>query len=136
MSSVTEHVDDAAGRFADEEAADAPGLVGEGVDDVAAEALGGGVGGVDVVDLDGDVGVDRGGGVAGHHAQLEGAVAGGGVGRDPAHVHHLLQAEHLLAEAARGGGVVSAEIGDDAVDGHGAHHDARRGMRGGAGWAA
>ena len=117
-SEVAQHVDHPAGRLAHEEPAHAPGFIGQRVEDREAPAEHLGVDGIHVVHLDRHVGRDRGAGVVGHHADLDVAVAGVGVGDDPAQVHRHLEAEHVDVELARGLRIAGVQVGHDAADAH------------------
>ena len=90
---MAEHVDDVAVGVADEEAAPSPRLVSEGVRDLGALTDGGGVRGVNVIDLNREVRNDGRGLVVGQQADLRTRPAWVRQGDDPAVVHHRLKAE-------------------------------------------
>lgn len=69
-SGVTEDIEHFAARIAHEEPADAPGLIGQRMNDLATEVLRSSVGRVHIVDLDRSIRCNRGGGVLPHYADL------------------------------------------------------------------
>ena len=119
---VREHVDDRAARILDEEAANAPGLVGERVDDAQPapdRLIMGGVDGrrIAYVDPEARLGLlhpRRG------DEDLRLRVSGRA---EPEHriLHGDLEPERLDVEAPRRGDVASVSVGHDPRDGHGGH---------------
>src|SRR5690606_1632233 len=88
------------------------------MDDLVAVGAGLFVGGVEVVDVDGERGVLGCGGVAGDQLDVC-AGGGGGVAGDPAEVEFLgAQAEKVGVEALRGRDVGNRQVGGDTDDSH------------------
>lgn len=115
---VGDHVDDAAAGFAGEEPAHSTGFVGHRIDDLVSAGLQSVVRCVDVIDLDADVGSDRGGRVVGQNADLSGRCAWCDVGGDPAQVHPDLETHPFDPERAGRIGVRSRQVGHGAANAH------------------
>jgi len=115
---VREDVDDVSVRPAKEEASYSPGLVGEWMDDVRASCDRSRVGGVDVVDLDRELGGYVGGGIAGDQTHLHLGVRRVCQRRDPAVIHDGRESEHVGVEPGRLGDRAAGEVGDNSIHGH------------------
>ena len=115
MAQDVEHL---AGRVANKEAADAPRLVGQGMHDLAPQALSRSVRRVDIVDLNRRIWHHSGGRVFPHHADLRRRVPGRGEGHDPPKIHDRLKPKHLGVERTAACWVVGLKIGHHAPDAH------------------
>jgi hypothetical protein len=115
---VRQDVDEVAEWVADIEAPDAPGLIGDGVDDAQAERHGAAVEGVDVIDLDRDDRHGCAGAALAGDADFGPSVRVRSEGQDPALVHDQIQLQEVLIEFPRCRRVGSGEIRNDAANGH------------------
>src|ERR1700730_5836319 len=98
MSPVLGHVDDRAVRVSDKESPEAPVLVRERVDDLGSSLDGSAENRVDVVDLDGDVGVDSGLDVQAHDTELHLAMVCPEE-QNPVEATMLFQPDHIPVES-------------------------------------
>ena len=105
-------------RFAHKEATDAPRLVSQRVDHLAAHLFRCRLGAVDVVHLNGHVGVHRCARVSLHHIDLGRRVVSGREGTDPTLVHDGLETEDVLVELSARGRIGALEVRDDASNLH------------------
>jgi len=95
---VTDDVDAETLGIAREEAADAPRLIGQGVDNRVAARLHRRIERVDIIGLDAEDRDDRGGGIGGEDLDLGGRVRRRGEPDDSALIHRHVEAERVGVE--------------------------------------
>src|SRR5690606_18788085 len=104
-------------RIANEKAADTPGLVAQGVNDLVPRLDGAGVDRIDVVDPD-RIGGTQARGVFAEDADLRHRLRGRTIDGDEIHRHRGFKPQHIVEEACPRPGIAGVAIGYDPRSGH------------------